>query len=95
MKMLSKLSLVSIVALSFLGSSLNAGGWVIVNENGTTTPYTADCCHAYVKRVVHHKKKKKVCKICDMSKYPEAKTMPLEPGEKLAPATLRGCPNQR
>ncbi len=93
MKMFSKLSVAAIIATAFIASSLNAG-WVIVNEDGSTTPYTEDCCHV-VKKVYKKKKRKKRCNVCDLSKYPEAKTLPLEPGEKLEPAKLGGCPNQR
>jgi hypothetical protein len=89
-----KVSLISVSVAALLSSSLSAG-WVIVNEDGSTTPYTEDCCRAPVKVVKRVKRKKRVCNTCDLSKYPEAETLPLEPGEKLAPATLRGCPSQR
>jgi len=87
MKFFSKTLMVSVASLALFSSSANAG-WMVVNEDGSLTPYTEDCCHVVVKKV---KKKRKVCNTCDYSKFPEAQTFPLEPGEKLPPAKLGFC----
>jgi hypothetical protein len=89
MKIFSKLS-VSLLATFAFTLSANAG-WMMVNEDGSMVPYTADCC-----KVVKHVKKKKVCRKktcshCDYSKFPLAETMPVEPGEHLRPARLGFC----
>ncbi len=87
MKVFVKASLVT-VALSALFATSASAGWVL--EDGT--PYTADCCKAkVVKKVKRVKKKSAYCETCDYSKFPMAELMPLEPGEKLAPARLGNC----
>ncbi|RUM67527.1 MAG: hypothetical protein DSZ06_00930 [Sulfurospirillum sp.] len=85
MKIISRMA-VSVVALAILASNASAG-WMVVNEDGTKVPYTADCCHV-VKKI---KKSKKYCKTCDYSAFPEAETLPLESGEYLPPAKLGFC----
>ncbi len=92
MKLFVKTSLLSaFVSTLFFASSASAG-WVIVNDDGSTTPYTEDCCRKHVvKRVVKKKKAPEFCETCDYSKFPMAKLMPLEKGEKLAPAKLGNC----
>jgi hypothetical protein len=89
MKIFSKSLLVSVAALAVLSSTANAG-WMVVNDDGSMAPYTADCCHVVVKKV-KRVKKKRVCKTCDYSMFPDAQTLPLNPGEKLPPAKLGFC----
>jgi hypothetical protein len=86
MKIFTKISLVSLVASTFLATTASAG-WMMINEDGSKTPYTADCCVKHVKKV----KKSTYCKTCDYSAFPEAELLPLEEGEKLAPAKLGNC----
>ncbi len=90
MKILTKVSL-AVLATALFTTTASAG-WMMINEDGSMTPYTADCC--YVPKKVKKKKicrNKKTCLKCDYSKFPLAETMPLEPGEKLKPAKLGFC----
>jgi len=91
MKLFTKLSLLVTFSL-FASANLNAG-WMVVNEDGSMTPYTEDCCKVVVKKVRRHK----VCNHCDYSRFPDAETMPLEPGEHYRAAKLGfcGCPTSR
>jgi len=91
MKMFTKISLVSLIASTFLTTTASAG-WVMVNDDGTKAPYTADCCHV-VKKVKRVKKvcRRKTCVNCDYSRFPDAQTFPIAEGERLAPARLGNC----
>jgi hypothetical protein len=91
MKTFTKISLVSLIASTFLATTASAG-WVMINDDGTKVPYTADCCKV-VKKVKKVRKvcRPKVCKKCDYSKIPDAQLYPLEEGERLAPARLGNC----
>ncbi len=89
MKRFNTLVLASVVTTMLFATSANAG-WMMVNDDGSLVPYTADCCHVTVKKRVHHKKRC-VCTTCDYSQFPEAETLPLEPGEHLKPAKLGFC----
>ena len=91
MKLFVKASLLSVFVSSFFFATSASAGWVIVNKDGSTTPYTADCCHKKVIKKVKKVKKSAYCPTCDYSKFPMAKLMPLEKGEKLAPAKLGNC----
>ncbi len=87
MKTFVKASLFTL-AISTLFATSASAGWVL--EDGT--PYTADCCKSQVvKRVKKVKKAPEFCETCDYSKFPMATLLPLEKGEKLAPATLKNC----
>jgi len=92
MKIFTKISLVSLIASTFLTTTASAG-WVMVNDDGTRAPYTADCCKTTVKKVRKVRKvcRPKTCKNCDYSKFPDAELYPLEEGERLAPARLGNC----
>lgn len=84
MKIFTKSSLI-LLAVSALFATSASAGWV--TEDGK--PYTADCCKThYVKKV---KKAPEFCETCDYSKFPMAKLMPLENGERLQPAILKNC----
>jgi len=87
MKSFIKSSLLIVVGLGLCATSASAG-WVL--EDGT--PYTADCCKKHVvKKVKRIKKAPAFCETCDYSKFPMAQLMPLDKGEKLAPARLGNC----
>ena len=69
----------SLVLLSFIGLPMVSGA----TEMEDISP---------VEKVVKKRvKKSSYCKTCDYSRFPEAKTMPLEPGEHLKPAKLGNC----
>jgi len=84
MKSFMKMSLLSLAVSALFATSASAG-WV--TEDGK--PYIADCCKSYVAKKV--KKAPEFCETCDYSKFPMAELMPLEKGERLAPAILRNC----
>ncbi len=86
MKSFVKTSLLTLVVSGLFATSASAG-WV--TEDGK--PYVADCCKAKVVKRVKRVKRVKVCKSCDYSQIPLAVTMPLEAGERLAPARLGNC----
>jgi hypothetical protein len=92
MKLFVKASLLSVFVSSLFFATSASAGWVIVNEDGSTTPYTEDCCKTkVVKRVKKRKKAPATCATCDYSKFPMATLLPLEEGERLAPAKLGNC----
>ena len=86
-KVLQKFSL-ALLVLAFGFSTLQAG-WVIVDD--TSDGAQLVCCKK--KRVAKPRPKKRVVKKkmtpCDA--IPTAKTYPVEPGEKLAPANVKRC----
>jgi len=90
MKSYVKASLATLAVSALFATSASAG-WVL--EDGT--PYTSDCCKAQVvkrvKRIKRVKKASEFCETCDYSRFPMAEVMPLEPGERLAPARLGNC----
>ncbi|RUM63534.1 MAG: hypothetical protein DSZ05_08530 [Sulfurospirillum sp.] len=87
MNVVSKWLFSGLISVAFLTSSLGAKGWVMV-DSGDGAQLV--CCkkHYYrpapVRRVV-----KKDLTPCD--EIPTAKTMPLDPGERLAPANVKRC----
>ncbi len=89
-----KKTLIATSVAAICATSASAG-WVTLDG----TPYTSDCCKVkHIKRVKHVKKVKKssdACPTCDYSKFPMAQVMPLEPGERLAPARLGNCGMKR
>jgi len=78
----TKMTLVAAV-LAFSVSALQAK-WVMVDPSDGAQLV---CCTKA--RVVHKRVIKKKMTPCD--EIPTAKTLPLEPGEKLAPANLKRC----
>ncbi len=87
MKSFVKASLLTL-AVSALFTTSATAGWVTMDGK----PYTADCCKTrVVKKVKRVKKAPEFCETCDYSKFPMATLLPLEKGERLAPATLRNC----
>ncbi len=84
--LIQKLSVALLIA-GFGFSSLHAG-WVIVDDSDGAQLV---CCKKK-KRVVKHRPKKVVKKkLTPCDAIPTAKTLPLAPGEKLAPADVRRC----
>ena len=83
MKSFFKASLLALVVSGLFATTASAG-WV--TEDGK--PYTADCCKV---KVTKKAKKVKACATCDYSKFPMATVLPLEAGERLAPAKLGNC----
>jgi len=91
MKSFVKTSVLSLFVSSLFATAASAG-WVVVNEDGSKAPYTADCCKTrVVAKAPAPKKNPAVCLTCDYSKFPMAKLMPLSKNERLAPATLKNC----
>ncbi len=91
MKLFVKTTLLSAFVSSLFFATSASAGWVIINEDGSTTPYTADCCHKKVVKKVKKVKPAGFCPTCDYSKFKMATLEPLAPGEKLKPATLGNC----
>ena len=88
MKFFVKATVLSVLVSSLFFATSASAGWV--TEDGK--PYTSDCCKKrVVKKVKRVKKAPAFCETCDYSKFPMATLMPLNQGEKLAPATLRNC----
>jgi len=86
MKNVVKSIVLGLVGLSFAVSSVNAKGWVMVDPSDGAQLV---CCKK--KRVVVRKRPvvKKKRTPCDA--IPTAKTLPLKPGERLAPANVKRC----
>jgi hypothetical protein len=87
MKKILKTTLTLSLALAFASSALQAG-WVIVDD--TSDGAQLVCCKK--KRVVKRAPKRVVKKkLTPCDAIPTAKTYPVEPGEKLAPANIKRC----
>ena len=90
MKSFVKTSLLALVVSGLFATSASAG-WV--TEDGTA--YTEDCCKVKVtkkaKRVKRVRRAPVACVTCDYSQFPMATVLPLEAGERLAPAKLGNC----
>ncbi len=77
----------ALLVLAFGFSSLHAG-WVVVDD--TSDGAQLVCCKK--KRVVKPRPRKVVKKkLTPCDAIPTAKTYPVEPGEKLAPANVKRC----
>ena len=86
MKKVIKSIVLGVVGLSFTVSTVSAGGWVMVDPSDGAQLV---CCTK--KRVVVRKRPVVKKKLTPCDAIPTAKTLPLEPGEKLAPANVKRC----
>jgi len=86
MKIVSKLLLSGLISAAFLASSLGAKGWVMVDSSDGAQLI---CCKKHYKPAPRKRVVKKKLTPCDA--IPTAKTMPLAPGERLAPADIKRC----
>ncbi len=86
MSILSKTVLSGLVGTVVLASALNAKGWVMVDPSDGAQLV---CCKKHYKPAPRKKVVRKKLTPCDM--IPTAKTMPLKPGERLAPADIKRC----
>ena len=86
MKIVMKRLLFVLAGTVVITSVLNAKGWVIVEPSDGAQLV---CCKKHYKPAPRKKVVKRDLTPCD--KIPTAKTMPLKPGEKLAPADIKRC----
>ena len=89
MNILSKILFSALTGTVLLASALHAKGWVIVDPSDGAQLV---CCKKRYKAAPTPRPKKVMKKKltpCDM--IPTAKTLPLKPGEKLAPAKIKRC----
>ncbi len=84
MKNIFKTALVVGIVSGLFNVTLSAKGWVMVDPSDGAQLV---CCKK--KRVVHKRVVKKSLTPCDA--IPTAETLPLEPGERLAPADIKRC----
>ncbi len=86
MRILSKILFSGFLGTVVLTSALSARGWVMVDPSDGAQLV---CCKKHYQYVPRKRVVRKSLTPCD--EIPTAETMPLEPGENLAPANIKRC----
>ncbi|GEM_PF-7130852 len=86
-RIVKNITILGLMGLTFTASNLEARGWVMVDPSDGAQLV---CCTKY-KKVVRHYKPIVHKKSIPCDEIPTAETLPLEPGEHLAPANVKRC----